>query len=410
MQQIFYNAKVHTFVDGFPEAEAFLVNDGAIVLVGSKEEVFEMKNDETLLVDLKNKEVFPTFFGIDKSIYSMIEQNLKIAKKDKFLEKLDNIDENYEDFANFQHYKKEFLKIQKQLLSVGITTVQELYMHAKEFAFWKKLSEEKSLEIDVIGYVDIKNAKQVMDDNCRTYRKYRNHFRLGGYSLSLDGSLLDIKAWLKKPYKKEGSYSGFSEYYDEQLSFLIKTAFEEKKQLVVETNGDKAVEQFLRVFEEVIKKEKVEDNLKPIALRCNLLDKKHLLKMKEFGIFPSFDYENFEQSLKKLKGFVGGSRFKKLKPVANASKQGLNVLFERGRTEIENPFELAKLVSGDTDLKLSKHQKVDYNQALKTLTISASNALFDQNEKGTIENGKNATFIVVSNGKIESTYISGEKK
>ena len=39
MQQIFYNAKVHTFAESGFEADAFLVNDGSIVLVGSKDEV-----------------------------------------------------------------------------------------------------------------------------------------------------------------------------------------------------------------------------------------------------------------------------------------------------------------------------------------------------------------------------------
>ena len=42
-----------------------------------------------------------------------------------------------------------------------------------------------------------------MDDNCRSYRKYKNHFRLGGYHITLDGLLLNKRACLTKKYPKE---------------------------------------------------------------------------------------------------------------------------------------------------------------------------------------------------------------
>lgn len=410
MQQIFYNAKIHTFAESGFEADAFLVNDGSIVLVGLKDEVFELKRDDVKLVDLKGREVYPSFFSIDTSIYSMIESNLKNAKKEKSLEDNNEVDENYEKFDNFEIYKKEFLKIQKQFLSVGITTVQELYVSGKEFVFWKKLSEANLLELDIIAYIDIKNAKQVMDNNCRTYRKYKNHFRLGGYSLSIDGNILDIKAWLKKPYKHEGGYVGFSEYYDEQLSFLIKTALEEKKQLVVETNGDKAVEQFLRVFEEVVKKEKIEDNFKPIALKCNILNRKQLLKMQELQISPSFQFDDIILHKKELRKILGRARANKLKPIATLKKQNLPFLLQCDRNEIVAPFELAKSISTENADILSNLQKIEYDDALNVLILNSAKSLFDQDQKGTIENGKNATFVVVEDNKVLETYIMGEKK
>ncbi len=410
MQQIFYNAKVHTFVESGFEADAFLVNDGSIVLVGSKDEVFELKRDDVKLIDLKGKEVYPAFFSIDTSIYSMIESNLRKSKKEKNLEDNTEVDENYEKFNNFEIYKKEFLKIQKQFLNVGITTIQELYVTGKEFVFWKKLSEANLLELDVIAYIDIKNAKEVMDNNCRTYRKYKNHFRLGGYSLAIDGNILDIKAWLKKPYKHEGGYVGFSEYYDEQLSFLIKTALEEKKQLVVETNGDKAVEQFLRVFEEVVKKEKVEDNFKPIALKCNILNKKQLLKMQELQISPSFQFDDLISHKKELRKMLGRVRTSKLKPIAVLKNQNMTFLLQSERNEIVAPFELAKSISTENVSVLSNKQKIGFDDALKVLILNSAKSLFDQEQKGTIENGKNATFVLVEDNKVLETYIMGEKK
>ena len=407
MQQIFHNAKFNTFSDDAVNVEAVLVNDGVIVFAGKNDEVLNMKTDDCEVVDLKGKEVYPSFFDVDSSIYDLIETNLKNAKKFKNIENPDDFDENYEKFDNYDVYKKEFLKIEKEFLEKGVTTIQELYVGAKEFTFWKKLADEKQLTLNVIGYVDIKNAKQVMDDNCRSYRKYKNGFRLGGYSLAIDGDLFRKEAWVKKSYKHEHGYCGYSEYFDEQLSYLFKTVLEEKKQLVVETNGDRAVEQFLRCFEEVKIKEKVEDVFRPIALKCNKLEKKHILKMKELGIIPTFQIEDLAERNKEIVSAIGRGGLKNIQPMAVLEKLGLDFLIQSSRRKIENGFDVLKFVEQN---HLSKKQSIDEQNLFKVIYANSAYALFDQEQKGSIENGKQASFVVVDENKnIKQVYVCGEK-
>ena len=81
MQTIFYNARIMTMNKKEPEAEAMLVNDGSLVFVGKNDEVLNLKQDDTVLVDLKNKFVMPTFFDNNIQVYEMIEDMLKNAKK-----------------------------------------------------------------------------------------------------------------------------------------------------------------------------------------------------------------------------------------------------------------------------------------------------------------------------------------
>ena len=253
MQQIFYNANVLTINSAFDSAEAILTNDETIVFVGSNEEVLKMKTNEITLVDLNGKTIIPSLFCTEIKIYETIEQRLKNANLVNFIENYDKNDENYEKFDNFEVYKNEFLNIQDELIKMGITTVQELGINQIQFAFWKKLSETNLIKIDVIGYVDLLQAKDVMDNNCRSYRKYKNHFRLGGYYLALDGKLLAKKAWLNKPYKFEHKYVGYSSVLSEQFEMLFKTALEEKHQLIVEANGDRAIEQYIEIVNESLR-------------------------------------------------------------------------------------------------------------------------------------------------------------
>ena len=308
MQKIFYNANCLTLNDSFEIAEAFFVNDENIVFAGTNEEVLKMKTQETELVDLQGKTIIPTFFCTETRLYEEIEQRLKTANLVDFIEKSDINDENYEKFDNFDVYLNEFLKLQDELIELGITTIQELGITQTQFAFWKKLADSGKIKIDIIGYVDLLTAKDVMDNNCRSYRKYKNHFRLGGYSFAIDGKLTRKKAWLKKPYKYERGYTGYSSVLSERLEFLIKTSLEEKHQLIVEANGDRAIEQYIEVIRQVFDKNKDEDKFKPILLNCNLASKKHLKQLNELGVAVNFELSSMKYEHKKLKNIIGRIR------------------------------------------------------------------------------------------------------
>ncbi len=416
MQQIFFNAKFWTFDENKTIAEAILVNDGNIVFAGSKDDIFSMKSKDTKLIDLKGNNVLPAFFDSNLSLYKIIEDRLKNANKNKFLENNDELDENYDKFINYKHYKKEFLNLQDECLKLGITTVFEFSLSAKEFIFWKKLSEEKLLKIDVVGYVDIINFKSIMDDNCRSYRKYKNHFRLGGYYLEIDGELLQKKAWLNKPYKHEGKYIGSSNVGFEQLSFLIKAALDEKKQLVVSASGDRAVEEFIEAFSEQVKDRDLEYLIRPIIANCNLVSKTQLEKLKALSVSTLFKISDIESGKQFIRNI--GRRIKLFQPVAWAEKVGVKFLLCSNKLNINNSFILAKYAVNRNFLDgkiLGKKQRICTEIAFKSLFTYSAYLAFDDAHKGSLENGKLANFIVLDkfdlnnfyNSTILSTYIEG---
>lgn len=398
MQKIFYNAKIVTFDKNLPTASAFLTNDENIVFVGSDEDVLTMKTDDTLVFDMGGKTIFPSFYDTNSSIYDMIENRLKNAKKDNFLENNAEIDLNYEKFDNFDVYKTEFLEIQKEFLKNGITTVFEMNICSKEFTFWKKLSESGELKLDIIGYIKITTDKDVMDNNCKSYRKYKNHFRLGGYYISIDGNLSKKGAWLSKRYKGEKSYVGYPRVHEEQLSFLIKNVLAEKKQFVVETNGDNALDQFLRCFSENVKDLSDLERFRPIAKNCNFISKKHLKDMKNLGISPSFEIAEIKNNGERFKKILGIFRARFVQPVKMVMKNDMKFLLSPTIDSVPNIFELANLATDRTTLgkrKLGKNYEISFEEAMQSLIEYSSYFAFDFGIKGSIENGKRADFVVL---------------
>lgn len=391
MQKIFYNASVDVL--GKNNCQAFLVNDGKIVFTGLNDELLQMKNQETELVDLNGKSVFPAFFDTNINVYKIVEDRIKNAKKDQFLEKNDEFDENYEIFDNYNVYKAEFLELQSEMVSKGILTIQEIDISPKEFIFWKKISEEDLLKIDVIAYVDFFKNKQLMDNNCRSYRKYRKHFRLGGYVVNIDGEIIKCKAWMKKPYKGSTGSCGYASVYEEQLEFVIKTALEEKKQILAYANGDRALDQFLRVFDRVVQKEKFEEFCRPVVHSYTDLSKKQIDIIKKYGIAFSYDIEDVVKNLKSYKRLLGHKRTKNLFPAKTLHKNNLQFLIHHSRDELFD-FSNASKVIFERNKKFNHYSKVEFNLNLQMLFAKFA---FDDELKGSIEEGKLANFLVLDN-------------
>ncbi len=418
MQKIFYNAKFYTLNDGEEVAEAMLVNDGIIVFAGKKDEVFSMKTEDTKLVDLKEKSVLPAFFDMNLSLFKIIENRIKNAKSEKYIENLSEFDENYDKFVNFKLYKNEFLKLQQECLENGVTTVCEVFVGAKEFTFWKKLSEQNLLKIDINCFVDMLGFKQVMDDNCRSFRKYKNHLKLGGYCLNLDGEIINKRAWLAKPYRHEAGYGGEPLVGFEQLSFLIKAALEEKKQLMVFASGDMAVEQFLTCLGEHSEGKDAESFCRPILNFASVISEKQIKKLKQFSVSLGFKISDITYG-KTLIKIIGKHRANNIQPAKLAEKFGLNFMLCSSKDDINKADLLIDFASKRETLEgkvFGKNQRISANRAFASMVKDAAFCCFDETHKGSLENGKLSNFVVIDSFNLNSnlgfnilsTYIDGE--
>ncbi|NWO13868.1 MAG: amidohydrolase family protein [Virgibacillus sp.] len=76
---IIMNARVFTMDDLQPRAEAIAIKDGNIVYVGSEEEAFSWKGENTQIVDVNGKTVLPGFI---ESHTHPVEYGLNLLKLD----------------------------------------------------------------------------------------------------------------------------------------------------------------------------------------------------------------------------------------------------------------------------------------------------------------------------------------
>ncbi len=425
MQNIFYNGKVVTNNENQDVCNAMIENEGSIVYVGENEEVLNLKTEDTKLVNLKEKYVYPTMFCFKDDLFESISNKLKNAKKIKNIQTSEEIDENYENFANYEVYKKEYLRLEKEFIKQGISTIILTKIGKVEFAFLKQISEEKCLTVDIVAYVDIVSSKQVMDDNCVTYRKYRNHLRLGGYYLKIDGKLQELKALLKQHYLGSKTFFGFQETSNEQLYYLIKEALGEKKQILFDVSGDKAVQNVLDVLEDVSEKEKINEFFRPIFYNAGLIEKKIYPLLKKYDI--TLVFENLDKAdIKKVERFIGVSRNKEFQNFKELLKNEIKFLIKLSEfSELElNNFKSSPFFKKcKYSLKMLKNDKFvkDFTILLHNLIyLNFAYICFDHDKKATLETQKQANFIVseisildaIQSDEmfVKNVYIEGEKK
>ena len=426
MQEIFYNGNISTNNENNDTLKAMIVNEGSIVYVGDNEEVLNLKTEDTKVHELKSKYLYPTMFDFKDNIFEVLSERLKNAKKIKEIQNSDEINEDYENFANFELYKKEYLKLEKEFIKQGVSTISTTKIGKLEFAFWKKMSEEKCLSVDIVGYVDMISAKQVMDDNCVTYRNYRKHFRLGGYYLKIDGKIQELKAWLKKSYLGSKTYFGFSEISEEQLYYLVKEALGEKKQILFDVSGDKAIQEVLSVFDEVSTKDNITEFYRPIFYGVGVVDKKIYDKLKKYDV--TLILENLDKkSMSKVKKFIGFGRKLKFQNYKSLINNNIRFIFATDNFEsigLENfkksiLFQKSKIIS-----KVLKNDKTLQNFTNILYNLIYSNPAyicFDQDKKMSLETQKQASFVILEKSiidmlseedkfSVKNTYIEGEKK
>ena len=161
-------------------------------------------------------------------------------------------------------------KAQQIYASYGITTAQEGFAHGDEVAIYENLGKQDKMLLDVVAYVDIVNDKEVV--RSRTdLTDYKNHFRIGGYKLFLDGSPQGKTAWMSKPYENSGDYCGYPTYEDKDVDTYIQTALDDHKQLLVHCNGDAAAQQFIDAIKKVQEDGYDVKSLRPVMIHSQLL-------------------------------------------------------------------------------------------------------------------------------------------
>ena len=297
--------------------------------------------------------------------------------------------------------KAIFEKVQEEYISNGITTVQDGASTEKDIKMLINISKMNNLKIDVVSYLLMSNGgTQIMEKYEKEYLSYKNHFKIGGYKLVLDGSPQGRSAWMTEPYLGgESNYKGYPWMQDETVYKYVIEAISQNRQLLAHCNGDAASEQFLNIYEKALKETQNKMNLRPVMIHCQTVRNDQLDRMAQMSMIASiFIGHVWYWGDIHIKNF-GHKRGEHISPAKDALNRGVLINFHQD-TPVTKPDMLHSIWCAVNRISRSgkvigENQKINIYDALKAVTINAAYQYFEENTKGSITKGKIADLIIL---------------
>ena len=276
-------------------------------------------------------------------------------------------------------------------VEAGLTGVHWLVDSADEIRTLQKLYFEGKLPIRVYLGISVNLLQELA--NLGMLSGFGNDMlKIGFVKISADGSLGGHTAALREPYSDKPETKGMMLHSQRKLNKFISEAHEAGLQVAVHAIGDRAIEAVLKAYENALNGQWRENHRHRIE-HCSVLNPKLIRKMKRLGLVasvqPHFIVSDFWTANR-----LGKKRTRWIYPFKTLMKEDL-VVASGSDCPVEKINPLLGIWAAVTRQNLPE-ENLTAEEALKTYTINAAFASFDEDRKGTIEVGKLADLTVLS--------------
>ena len=319
--------------------------------------------------------------------------------------------------------RKYYLQAQRLCFAVGLTGVHDCGVgeHTIEMVDAAQKSGDLKMKIfallaDSVQYYD----KWIAKGPYKTER-----LNVGGFKLYADGALGSRGACLLQDYSDKAGWKGFllsdTSYFTDKAQKLAGSKF----QMCTHAIGDSGNRQILNTYAKVLKGK---NDRRWRIEHAQVVDERDFPLFVDYNVIPSVQPTHATSDMYWAGDRVGPQRIKNA--YAFKTLLGTNGWMPLGTdfpVEDISPFKtfFAAVVRKDAkDFPANGYQMenaLSRPEALRGMTIWAAKAAFEEKEKGSLEKGKWADFIIVDNDimtcapnkilgtNVLSTYINGEQ-
>jgi len=311
---------------------------------------------------------------------------------------------------------------------VGITSIADRSAGDGGIALYSALRDSDRLTCRVYLYYGVgaqdpieKVLANIDKAAAHPLHAYNNQLWLRGIKIFLDGGMLTGSAYMKRPWGVSAAYGiddpgyrGMVYVEPEKLYTMAKHALSKGLQFTAHSVGDGAVERLVDTYARIGENDFPVNEKRPCVTHCNFMTAEAIGKMAKHGIVadlqPAWLYLDGRTLLKQF----GNERLEFFQPYKTLAEKG--VVAGGGSDHMQKVGSLRSVNPYNPFLgmwtTLTRHprwmgepirteQIIDRAEAIRLYTINNAWLTFEEKEKGSLEAGKLADFIVIDRNILE---------
>ena len=284
----------------------------------------------------------------------------------------------------------------REYLGCGITSVHDASCLPDILRLYHEAECRGRLPLRLYPMPMFDLSRPVLDSGLRT-RFGSDRLRLGPVKVIGDGSLSGRTAAVSEPYRNTPG-TGMLTMDQERMNAVVRQIHEKGFQAAVHAIGDRAVDQVLTAYEQVIPR----GSGNPMRHRiehAGILTPGLIRRMADLDLVvatqPRFLFEQGDGFLDSC----GPERILRVYPFRSLLESGIRVAGSSDCPVVShNPLlgiRDAVLRRTEAGLVLAPDERISAGQALRLFTIDAARASFEEDRKGSIRPGKLADLVVL---------------
>lgn len=312
---------------------------------------------------------------------------------------------------------------QNNCFAVGLTTVADCGLDYESALFVDSLQKENLLKMRM--FIMLSDRKKNYEFLFKNGKINTGKVHVCGFKLFADGALGSRGACLLQPYSDKPGWSGFLLSSPEHFDAIAKLISEHGFQMSTHAIGDSANRMMLRTYAKYLKGK---NDLRWRIEHAQVVNKNDFHYFGDYNIIPSVQPTHATSDMYWAGDRLGKERLKYA--YANEELKQQNGWIPLGTdfpVEDISPIKtfyaavFRQDAKGWPDAGFQMENALSREDAIRGMTIWAAKAGFEENEKGSLEKGKFADFVLLDTDlmnagqkaildtKVMMTFVNGEK-
>ena len=297
----------------------------------------------------------------------------------------------------------------RRYIAAGVTTAQSGYTSEVQADLMALTSRLGLIPLRLVLWPGMETADAQLAGEWEFESYDEDWVKLGAVKLIADGSIQGYTGYLSEPYHvppgDDPDYRGYPRIPRDELIERVGRYHAAGMQVAIHGNGDASIDDILDSLE-AAQQNSPRADARPIIIHAQMMREDQLDRVAKLEAIPSFFVlHTYYWGDRHRDLFMGPERAFRMSPTASAERRSIPYTIHADSPVV--PMEPLRLVWSAVNRRstsgqpIGDAQRISPIEALRSVTIRAARQHFEEEDKGSLEVGKFADLVILSDSPLE---------